>query len=428
MVQREVADRFFAQPRTKAYGAVLGARAALGAQDRLPPCSSDGVPPATTGRVGSRRLRARRPSRRSPRSRPTVEAAFAHRRKTLANSVALSGLAIARAGGGGAQRQSGRRRTCGPRSSSPRTSSSPRQMPSDEPRAGVREDQPGSRRRPAATTTGKHEVVDRPAADRPPRRHLARAADEHGRRRVRGGHHRAGRAGGAGDRCRGRARSGTCHIEKRIPGGCRARRRKHRCGRGALDLANADARCSHSRPTSSTASPRALGADVPVLPAWRHAARRRGDGTELERIELPLDYRDRDRSPRRCGEGVDERPSTSSSTPAGSAPAMHANRAAALTQELEATHELATWRGCLRTTSRPRRSHPRSCAAGAFRADVVRRGALRCTGLFESERRIAEPRSAARARRPNLRRAPGRVRRSPVSGKMTVRLWGVAKW
>jgi 16S rRNA (adenine1518-N6/adenine1519-N6)-dimethyltransferase len=93
MVQREVADRFFAEPGTKAYGAVsvlvrLHARrtglhpvsrtvfrpapnvdSALVAFDRIPP-------PANVGQV-----------------RRVVTAAFGHRRKTLANAVALAGLA-----------------------------------------------------------------------------------------------------------------------------------------------------------------------------------------------------------------------------------------------------------------------------------------------------------------------------------------------
>jgi 16S rRNA (adenine1518-N6/adenine1519-N6)-dimethyltransferase len=93
MVQREVAERFFAEPGTKAYGAVsvlvrLHARrtgfhpvsrtvfrpppnvdSALVAFERIPP-------PPNVGDV--RRL---------------VTAAFGHRRKTLANAVALAGLA-----------------------------------------------------------------------------------------------------------------------------------------------------------------------------------------------------------------------------------------------------------------------------------------------------------------------------------------------
>ena len=93
MVQREVAERFFAEPGTKAYGAVsvivrLHARrtgfhpvsrtvfrpqpnvdSALVAFERI-------APPADVGRL-----------------RRVVSGAFAHRRKTLANSLALAGVA-----------------------------------------------------------------------------------------------------------------------------------------------------------------------------------------------------------------------------------------------------------------------------------------------------------------------------------------------
>ena len=92
MVQREVADRFFAEPRTKAYGAVsvlvqlsarkVGFHAVSPSVFRPPP------------RVDSALVAFERDVV-APISdvRPTVEAAFAHRRKTAANSIALSGLA-----------------------------------------------------------------------------------------------------------------------------------------------------------------------------------------------------------------------------------------------------------------------------------------------------------------------------------------------
>lgn len=93
MVQREVADRFFAAPRTKAYGAVSV------------------LVQLATERIGrhavSREVFRPRPNVDSalvaferkplpaewPTVKRTVEAAFAHRRKTLPNSVALNGLA-----------------------------------------------------------------------------------------------------------------------------------------------------------------------------------------------------------------------------------------------------------------------------------------------------------------------------------------------
>jgi 16S rRNA (adenine1518-N6/adenine1519-N6)-dimethyltransferase len=93
MVQREVADRFFASPSTKAYGAVsvlvqltsrrTGFHAV--ARDVFSP-----VPNVDSALVAFRRIP---PPRDLLRIRRVVDAAFAHRRKTLVNSVALSGLA-----------------------------------------------------------------------------------------------------------------------------------------------------------------------------------------------------------------------------------------------------------------------------------------------------------------------------------------------
>jgi 16S rRNA (adenine1518-N6/adenine1519-N6)-dimethyltransferase len=92
MVQREVADRFFAEPRTKAYGAVsvlvqLSARKtgfhAVSPTVFRPRPRVDSALVAFTRSAGPRFADVR----------PIVEAAFAHRRKMLANSVALTGLA-----------------------------------------------------------------------------------------------------------------------------------------------------------------------------------------------------------------------------------------------------------------------------------------------------------------------------------------------
>jgi 16S rRNA (adenine1518-N6/adenine1519-N6)-dimethyltransferase len=92
MVQREVADRFFASARTKAYGAVsvlvqlsarrIGFHAVSPTVFRPPP------------RVDSALVAFERsPTARIADVRPVVEAAFAHRRKTAANSIALAGIA-----------------------------------------------------------------------------------------------------------------------------------------------------------------------------------------------------------------------------------------------------------------------------------------------------------------------------------------------
>jgi 16S rRNA (adenine1518-N6/adenine1519-N6)-dimethyltransferase len=91
MVQREVADRFFATPRTKSYGAVsvlvqLAARK-VGFHP-VPPTVFRPRPRVDSALVAFERA----PVASIAEVRPIVEAAFAHRRKTLANSVDLAGL------------------------------------------------------------------------------------------------------------------------------------------------------------------------------------------------------------------------------------------------------------------------------------------------------------------------------------------------
>jgi 16S rRNA (adenine1518-N6/adenine1519-N6)-dimethyltransferase len=92
MVQREVAERFFASPRTKAYGAVsvliqLHTRK-LGSH-RVPPTAFRPRPRVDSAIVAFERY----PGPRLDLVRPVVESAFAHRRKTLANSLAHTGFA-----------------------------------------------------------------------------------------------------------------------------------------------------------------------------------------------------------------------------------------------------------------------------------------------------------------------------------------------
>jgi 16S rRNA (adenine1518-N6/adenine1519-N6)-dimethyltransferase len=93
MVQREVADRFFAQPGTKEYGAVsvfvqlAAERTGFHAVSRTVFRPQPNVDSALVA------------FRRKPfpaeygRVKEVVTAAFAHRRKTLPNSLALAGLA-----------------------------------------------------------------------------------------------------------------------------------------------------------------------------------------------------------------------------------------------------------------------------------------------------------------------------------------------
>ena len=92
MVQREVADRFFAAPRTKAYGAVsvlvqlAAERTGLHAVSRT---VFRPAPNVDSALVAFRRTELPREWRRI---KAVVEAAFAHRRKTLPNSLDLAGL------------------------------------------------------------------------------------------------------------------------------------------------------------------------------------------------------------------------------------------------------------------------------------------------------------------------------------------------
>ncbi|HET6683888.1 MAG TPA: 16S rRNA (adenine(1518)-N(6)/adenine(1519)-N(6))-dimethyltransferase RsmA [Gaiella sp.] len=92
MVQREVADRFFAEPRTKAYGAVsvlvrLNARRTgfhpVARTVFRPPPNVDSALVAFERMAGPPR---------PERLAHIVSAAFAHRRKTLVNSLALTGV------------------------------------------------------------------------------------------------------------------------------------------------------------------------------------------------------------------------------------------------------------------------------------------------------------------------------------------------
>ena len=93
MVQREVADRFFAEPSTKAYGAVSVLVQLATERTGFHPVSRAVFRPRPN--VGSALVAFRR--RELPpayaRVKQVVTAAFAHRRKQLANSLELAGVA-----------------------------------------------------------------------------------------------------------------------------------------------------------------------------------------------------------------------------------------------------------------------------------------------------------------------------------------------
>lgn len=95
MVQREVADRFFAAPGTKAYGAVsVLVQLATERTGRHPVSREVFRPrPNVDSSLVAFRRRETAPPVPWPELKEVVEASFAHRRKRLPNSLELAGLA-----------------------------------------------------------------------------------------------------------------------------------------------------------------------------------------------------------------------------------------------------------------------------------------------------------------------------------------------
>jgi 16S rRNA (adenine1518-N6/adenine1519-N6)-dimethyltransferase len=93
MVQREVADRFFAEPSTKAYGAVSVLVQLAAERTGFHPVSRTVFRPQPNVDSALVAFRRTQLPEAYPEVKRVVEAAFAHRRKTLPNSLELSGLA-----------------------------------------------------------------------------------------------------------------------------------------------------------------------------------------------------------------------------------------------------------------------------------------------------------------------------------------------
>ncbi len=93
MVQREVADRFFAVPGTKSYGAVSVLVQLTGERIGFHPVARTvfNPPPNVDSALVAFR-RTRRWGEEYAWLKRIVQAAFAHRRKTLANSLTLAGI------------------------------------------------------------------------------------------------------------------------------------------------------------------------------------------------------------------------------------------------------------------------------------------------------------------------------------------------
>jgi 16S rRNA (adenine1518-N6/adenine1519-N6)-dimethyltransferase len=92
MVQREVADRFFAQPSTKAYGAVSVLVQLAADRTGFHPVSRMVFRPRPNVDSALVAFARRELPRDFRQIKHVVQGAFAHRRKTLANSLALAGV------------------------------------------------------------------------------------------------------------------------------------------------------------------------------------------------------------------------------------------------------------------------------------------------------------------------------------------------
>ncbi len=93
MVQREVADRFFAEPSTKAYGAVSVLVQLAAERTGFHPVSRTVFRPRPNVDSALVAFRRRELPPAYARVKQIVTGAFSHRRKQLANSLELAGLA-----------------------------------------------------------------------------------------------------------------------------------------------------------------------------------------------------------------------------------------------------------------------------------------------------------------------------------------------
>jgi 16S rRNA (adenine1518-N6/adenine1519-N6)-dimethyltransferase len=94
MVQREVADRFFAAPSTKAYGAVSVLIQLVAERTGFHPVSRNVFRPRPNVESAIVAFRRTGVPDDFAHVKRIVEASFAHRRKKLANSLSLSGVDI----------------------------------------------------------------------------------------------------------------------------------------------------------------------------------------------------------------------------------------------------------------------------------------------------------------------------------------------
>ena len=151
MVQREVADRLFATPSTKAYGAVSVLMQLVTERTGFHPVSREVFRPRPN--VESALVAFERVAPGIPAGvKPVVEGAFAHRRKTLANSLALTGIAT-REQAAAALEAIGRDPAARAEALAPPEFVALAHAPAVTRRRRAGEDQPRARRRRRGTTT-----------------------------------------------------------------------------------------------------------------------------------------------------------------------------------------------------------------------------------------------------------------------------------
>ena len=364
------------------------------------------LPSPSRARCSARGRTSPRRSSRSSASAPgvppgvkrVVEGAFAHRRKTLANSLALAGVASR-------ERRRPRARGDRPRPGRPRrgarrrpSSSRSRTRCRDHARR-AREDQPRARRRRArrrrATTRWRpcSSGIDLVRHD------LARAGRRARRRGLRRGHDRPARA--REPRGGGRRRAALARADREADPGRRRPRRRQLRRRDGAPARERDARRAASAAASFTRSRGSLGADVPFFlePGPQLGT---GDGSTLAaargcRRTTPCCSL----LPHGAREGVDRPPSTAASR---RAPASTERRARVLDDRRGRAPSRATSPRFRRTTSPPRRSRP-SCVAAAPSAPTSAAPARPSTA--------SSPTDAAAAARRGRRRPPSAGPGSP---------------
>ena len=287
MVQREVADRFFAVAGDEGVRRGLGARSARRRADRLPPGLAHGLPAAAERRLGARRLSppraAGRLRRRQARGRGGVRPPPQDAARTRSS---WPGSRTGRRRSRRARRGSGVLRPRAPRRSR-RASSSSWSGCCRERAARPREDQPRTRRRPAPRRR-QARGDDRAAARRP--QPTGSSSNTPTALAVEGFAERHARPARAGARRRGgRRRAGlACPDRQADPRRRRPRRRELRRRRGA--------RCSRTRRSTGrsrrrdcTALAAGLGADVPFFLA-EGPQLGEGDGTIADGARAPQRY------------------------------------------------------------------------------------------------------------------------------------------